>query len=131
MLFGKFQLLSAIFKIIIDFSTITIVGWDLNLRFIRFKEISLILTFSKSGLTTGLLGFESFPPDSFWRSLQSKETQKVHQHFCPENRKIGLRNSCVAALKPVFEPKKPEKPRKTPKGRKKNAKCRGRQIAFL
>ncbi|MBP5173943.1 MAG: hypothetical protein ILP01_03240, partial [Clostridia bacterium] len=45
-------------------------------------------------------------------------TQKVHQYFCPENRKNGLRNSCVAALKPVFKLKKPEKPRKTPKGRK-------------
>ena len=75
--------------------------------------------FSKNGLTTGFLRFESFLPDTFWCSLQSKEHQKVHQHFCPENRKIGLRNSCVAALKTVFKLIKPEKPRKTPKGRKK------------
>ena len=62
--------------------------------------------------------FESYLVNLFWRSLQSKETQKVHRHFCPENRKNGLRNSRVATLKPVFKLKKPKKPRKTPKGRK-------------
>ena len=64
-------------------------------------------------------GFESYLAYSFWRSLQSKETQKVHLRFCSESRKNGLRNSCVAALKPVYKLKKPENTQKTPKGRKK------------
>ena len=91
----------------------------MNLPLLRFPLIVPVSHFSKNGLTTGFLGFESTHTVLFWSSLQSKETQKVHRHFCPENRKNGLRNSCVAALKPVFKPKKPEKPRKTPKGRKK------------
>ena len=38
--------------------------------------------------------FKSPHPVFFWCSLQSKETQKVHQHFrpfsCPENKKSGF-----------------------------------------
>ena len=51
-----------------------------------------------------------------------KEQQKVHQYFCPENEKIGLRNSVVADLEPDFNLKNPEKPQKTPNGRKKTQK---------
>ena len=40
-------------------------------------------------------GFKSFQPVFFWCSLQSKETQKVHQRFRPflppENKKLGFR----------------------------------------
>ena len=78
-----------------------------------------VLCSCKERLNDTRYWFKSFQPVFFWCSLQSKETQKVHQHFCLENRKNGLRNSCVAALKPVFKLKKPEKPRKAPKGRKK------------
>lgn len=35
-------------------------------------------------------GFQSLTFDFFVTSLQNKETQKVHRHFCLENRKIGL-----------------------------------------
>ena len=120
---------------------------DSNLPFFNFPECLRFCPFSKNGLTTRFLRFKSSHPDTFCCSLRRKETQKVHHfrfespclyllgvlcfrkeilkvhhHYCPENEKNGFRNSIFADPKHVFNHKNPEKPRKTPKGRKKTQK---------
>ena len=73
---------------------------------------------SLSTFFRGCLWFKSLTFDFFARSLQSKETQKVHQHFrafsAPENKKSG---SAAAGLL-HWSPKTPIFARFLPKMRK-------------
>jgi hypothetical protein len=75
--------------------------------------------FSKNGLITGFFRFKSTHHVSFCCSLQSKETQKVHQHFRPflrpEMKKSGFRTADLPSESPIlplfarFLPKMQEK----------------------
>jgi len=50
-----------------------------------FPEHLRFCLFSKTGIITGFLRFKSATPYFFWSSLQSKETQKVHQKKDAQN----------------------------------------------
>ena len=108
--------------------------------FSKISECFLFWPFSKNGLTTGFLSFKSFPPDTFWCSLQSKETHKGSsptrlillgvlcwckerlkdiRFFALKTEKTGSGTAALLLWSPFLSSKKPEKTWKAPKGRKK------------
>ncbi len=99
----------AAFSRILDIASISSARIGAVNQVLDATKLSVSYTFSR------VSGFKSLQPVFFWCSLQSKETQKVHQHFRPfsrpENKKSGFRT----ADRPSESPKLPDFARFLPK----------------